>query len=104
MCGVRVLVNPAKKRGRGIFTDLLGQQMATTGMLVEERSDVVNETGYKDQGSRLRLFLDYNTVWCEYQRFTRGGGAKTHSSDMRRRAGQRCPWARLDHPEFDEAA
>ena len=30
-------------------------------MLVEERSDVVNETGYEDQGPGLRLFLDYDT-------------------------------------------
>jgi hypothetical protein len=77
VCGVRVLVNPAKKCSRGIFTDLLRQQIATTGMLVEERPDVVNETGYEDQGPRLRLFLDYDTVYgVNTNALHEGGGAK----------------------------
>ena len=57
-------------------------------MLVEERSDVVDETGYEDQGSSLRLFLDYDARWCEYQclddrRRQTEGEDETHNSDMR---------------------
>lgn len=46
--------------------------MAASGVLVEERSNIVNETGNKDQGSSLRLFLDYDARWCENQRLRQG--------------------------------
>ena len=80
MCGVRVFVNTAKKCGRCVFANLLRQQMAASRMLVEKRSDVVNETGYEDQGSGLRLFLDYGH---EMRRPSEGDGVadKTHNSD-----------------------
>ena len=63
MCRVRVFINTTKKCSRCVFANLLRQQMPASGMLVGERSDVVNETRYKDQGSSLRLFLDYDKRW-----------------------------------------
>jgi hypothetical protein len=60
MRSIRVIINPAKEGGRSISADLLRQQMAAAGMLIQERADVVNEAGYEDQGSGLRLFLDYD--------------------------------------------
>jgi hypothetical protein len=36
MCSVRVVVNATEKCSRGVFANLLRQQMATTGMLVKE--------------------------------------------------------------------
>ena len=41
--------------------------MTATGMLVKEWSDVVNESGYEDQRSSLRLFLNCSTRWCKYE-------------------------------------
>jgi hypothetical protein len=64
MCRVGVFINAAKKCGRCVFADLPHQQMTASRMLIEERSDVVDETGYEDQGSSLRLFLDYDARWC----------------------------------------
>ena len=87
MCRVRVFINAAKECSRCVFADLLRQQMAASGMLVEERSDVVDETGYEDQGSSLRLFLDWRCTMVSninaQMRRPAEGEDETHNSDMR---------------------
>lgn len=41
-----------------VATDVLGKEMAATGMLVEEGRNIVDEASDKNEGTFLRLLLD----------------------------------------------
>ena len=58
MGSVRVVVYTAEERGRRVLTDVLDDQVATAGMLVDEIGDIVNEAGDDDEGPLAALFLD----------------------------------------------
>lgn len=58
MRGIRVFVNSTEKSRGSIFPDLLCQQMTAARVLIEERTNVVNETRDDDKGAGLRLLQD----------------------------------------------
>lgn len=58
MSGIRMIVDTAEESGRGVFADVLDEQMASAWVLVHESRHVVDESGYQDQGAFLGLFLD----------------------------------------------
>lgn len=43
MGSIRVIVDATKERSRGIFTDVFHEEMATTGVFINECRDVVNK-------------------------------------------------------------
>ena len=45
--GIRVIVNATKERSRGIFTNVLHEQMATTRVFINECGDVMNKARNK---------------------------------------------------------
>jgi hypothetical protein len=53
-----MIVDTAEESGRGVFADVLDEQMASAWVLVHESRHVVDESGYQDQGAFLGLFLD----------------------------------------------
>ena len=55
---VRVVVDTTEERCGRILANHLGDEVTTTGMLVHERADVVNETGDNNQRALHRLLLD----------------------------------------------
>ena len=59
MGSIRVIVDATKERSRGIFTNVLHEQMATARVFIDECRDVVNKACNKYQWPLLTLFLDY---------------------------------------------
>lgn len=58
MCGVGVVVNAAEESSGRVLADVLGEQMATTWVLVEEGRDVMDEATDDDERASLSLLLD----------------------------------------------
>lgn len=53
-----MVVDTAKERGRGILADELDQEVATTGVLVNEVGHVVDESSEDNHGTLGSLLLD----------------------------------------------
>lgn len=60
MGSVRVVVHTAEERGSRILTDVLDDQVATAGVLIDEVRHVVDEASDDDERPCNALFLD----WC----------------------------------------
>jgi hypothetical protein len=58
MRGIRVFVNSTKESRRSIFPDLLCQQMTAARVLIEERTNIVNEARDDNKGAGLGLLQD----------------------------------------------
>ena len=56
--GVRVVVHAAEECRRRVFANVLGEQVRTTRVRVEERRHVVDEAGHQDKRARRGLLLD----------------------------------------------
>lgn len=59
MRSVRVVVDTAEESRRSVLTDVLGEEVTSTGMLVNEGRNIVDVTSDNDQGTLQTLFLDY---------------------------------------------
>ena len=59
MRSVRVVVDTAKERGRRVAADVLREHVTSSGMIIEERADVVNEARDNDEWTLGSLLLDY---------------------------------------------
>ena len=59
MCSIRVVINTTEESRGSVLADVLGEEMAASGVLVQEGRDIVDEAGYKDEWALSRLLLDY---------------------------------------------
>jgi len=48
MGSIRVVIHPAKERGRRVFPDKKREIVAASRMVIEERRNVVDESGYQN--------------------------------------------------------
>ena len=59
MSSVGVVVDTTEERRRSVLTDVLGEKMTTTGVLVHERRYVVHKAGDENERALSSLLLDY---------------------------------------------
>ena len=57
VCSIAVVVDATKKGRCGVSANVLGKEMATTRMLVQEVRNIVDEAPNADQWTRLGLLL-----------------------------------------------
>ena len=53
-----MVVDTTEERCRSILTNILGQKVTTSGVLIKESGHIVNVTGNNDQGTLQTLLLD----------------------------------------------
>ena len=59
MCGIRVVIDTSEESRGSVLADVLGEEMAASGMLVQEGRDIVDEAGDENEWALSRLLLDY---------------------------------------------
>jgi hypothetical protein len=62
VCSIRVVVNAAEECGGRVSADMPNEQVATTGVLVEEIGNVMDETGNNNKRTLNGLLLDYDKI------------------------------------------
>lgn len=55
---IRVVVHATEERRRGVTADILREEVAAAGVVIEEGANVVDKASDKDQGALGGLLLD----------------------------------------------
>ena len=54
-----MVVNTTEECGRSVLADHLDEEMRTSRVLINKVRHIVDKAGDEDEGTLLRLFLDY---------------------------------------------
>jgi len=58
-----VVINTTEECRRSVLADHLDEEMRTSRVLIDKVRHVVDKAGDEDEGTLLRLFLDYMREW-----------------------------------------